>query len=49
MKLSMNLLELWVRDVCVYLGSRNGGMSEEFLNRSYISTVREQGSGEAVT
>lgn len=48
MKFLMNLPEFGICYMSIYLGSRNRCMSKKFLNRAYIGTICEKGSGETV-
>lgn len=48
-KLSMNLLEFWIRHMRIDLCGGYGSMTKKFLNRTNIGTVGEEGSGETMS
>ncbi len=49
MELSMDLLELRIRDVRIDLSGRDRGVSEELLDRSDIGTIGEESRREAMS
>src|SRR6185437_82575 len=49
MALLVNANQVSTCDVCVYLGSRNGRMTEKFLDKADVGAAIQQVRGEAVT